>query len=295
MHRTWCSRGFVSWIKLAIALAGAFSLSLVLVSQTLADDSNLPVYLRDRGEGVPTSLFGTYVRNRELLVYTFYEYTINKDTEYKPSELGYVGETDYRGKRTETEGLIFLSYGISENWALELESALYSKTTQQKAADDPSLLPKELTESGLGDTQAEIRWRWIKETERRPELFSYFETVFPFQKDKVLIGTQELELILGFGLIKGWNAGTLLARASAVKVPDTDIQADEFSLEYLKRFSPSFRGDLAVEGVQDEWSGIAEAQWFFRPNMFLKLNSGFGLTEKAPDFAPEVGVVFSFK
>ncbi len=198
-------RGLASWIKLAIALVGALSLSLVLVSQPLADDSNLPVYLRDRGEGVPTSLFGTYVRNRELLVYAFYEYTINKDTEYKPSELGYMGEMDYRGKRTESEGLIFLSYGISENWALEIESAIYGQTTQHKAANDPSLLPQELTESGLGDTQAEIRWRWTKETERRPELFSYFETVFPLQKDKVLIGTQELELILGFGLIKGWS------------------------------------------------------------------------------------------
>jgi hypothetical protein len=33
----------------------------------------LPVYLRDRGEGVATSMFGTYIERGELLIYPFYE------------------------------------------------------------------------------------------------------------------------------------------------------------------------------------------------------------------------------
>jgi hypothetical protein len=39
---------------------------------------------------------------------------------------------------------------------------------------------------------------------------------------------------------------------------------------------------------------VGEAQWFVRPNVFVKLNSGVGLTSKATDWAPEIGVVFSF-
>src|SRR2546423_7130156 len=35
-----------------------------------------------------------------------------------------------------------------------------------------------LSESGLGDTQAELRWRWAHESLSRPEIFSYFESDF---------------------------------------------------------------------------------------------------------------------
>ena len=51
----------------------------------------------------------------------------------------------------------------------------------------------------------------------------------------------------------------------------------------------------AVEGSQDEWELITEAQWFLRPNIFLKLNNAVGVTSKATDWAPEIGVMFSFR
>jgi len=273
------------------ALAALAALGIAIPAAVRADT---PAYLRDRGEGIPTSLFGTYVRSHEWLVYPFYEYTLNSDQEYKPSELGFDGEHDYRGKLTEQEALIFASYGFSDWIDAELESAIYTTATQHKAANDPSALPDELTQSGFGDTQAELRFRLHRETERRPELFGYFETVFPFQHDQVLIGTQEWEFILGLGLIKGFGWGTVLGRASAVYVPGSDVEVDELSVEYLKRLAPSWRAVLAVEGEQDEWALIAEAQWFVRPDVFVKLNNGFGLTSKAPDLAPELGVVFSF-
>ena len=47
------------------------------------------LYQVQRGEGVATSLFGTYVQGGELLVYPFYEYSANHDQEYKPAELGF--------------------------------------------------------------------------------------------------------------------------------------------------------------------------------------------------------------
>lgn len=275
-----------------VALALAILLGDAVVARASED---LPVYLRDRGAGVSTSLVGTYVRGGELLVYPFYEYTINKDQEYKPAELGYGVEHDYTAKRTDHEALLFLAYGITKDIGVEFESALWTTSTQHKASADTSAMPSSLKESGFGDTQAEIRWRWVTETPNRPELFTYFEAVFPFQEDRVLIGTQEWELVPGIGLIKGFAWGTLTGRISASYLPgDGTFELGELDAEYLKRTSEKWRWALSVEGEQDEWAAIPEIQWHFKPNAFAKLNDGIGLTAKAPDQAPEVGVVFSF-
>ncbi|HEX5032566.1 MAG TPA: hypothetical protein VFX78_14045 [Candidatus Eisenbacteria bacterium] len=256
---------------------------------------DLPYYLEDRGTGVATSLFGTYVRDGELLIYPFYEYTVNKDQEYAPEELGFVGTQDYRGKNTEHEALIFLSYGLSENVAVELESALWTTATQHKSPDDSSAMPSEFTESGFGDTQAELRWRWWKESETRPEFWSYFETVFPFQKNRKLIGTQDWEVIQGFGLTRGFRFGTLTTRASMeYQADEGKVAFGEYALEYLKRLSSKWRTVLAVEGEEDEVAAIVEVQRQIGPNALLKLNNGFGLTSKAPELAPEVGIAFSW-
>ncbi|MCI0527063.1 MAG: hypothetical protein L0Y56_06430, partial [Nitrospira sp.] len=185
------------------------------IPPTPAEDE-LPIYLRDRGEGIPTSLFGTYIRKGELLVYPFYEYTTNGENEYKPSELGFVGNQDFLGKLTEHEALLFLSYGFTDWLAVELEAALYTTATLQKAPEDTSNVPNRLEESGLGDVEAQLRWRFFKENERRPELFGFFETTFPLQKDQVLIGTQDWEFALGLGVIKGYHWGTITARASVL-------------------------------------------------------------------------------
>src|SRR5436309_1047008 len=57
--------------------------------------------------------------------------------------------------------------------------------------------------------------------------------------------------------------------------------------------SPKWRAVLAMEGEQDEAAIIGEAQWRIAPRAVLKLNNGFGLTSKAPDLAPEVGLALS--
>ena len=259
-------------------------------------DNPEPSYLRDRGSGVPTSQFGTYVRRHELLVYGFYEFTYNADEEYKPAELGFGLDEDFRAKRADHEALLFLAYGFAENFELEVESALYTTATQHKASGDPSAMPSELEESGLGDTEGQLRWRVAKEKENAPEVFTYFEAVLPLQKDRVLIGTQDWEFAAGLGLIKGTRWGTFTARAAESYTPaDGTIEFGEYALEYLKRMSPRWRGFLAVEGEQDEVALIAEAQLHLRPDLFIKANNGFGLTSKAPDYAPEIGVMASFR
>ncbi|MBI1799815.1 MAG: hypothetical protein HYR73_09040 [Candidatus Eisenbacteria bacterium] len=276
------------------AIAAVLFIALVAQQVRAADES--PAWYRDREDGTSTSLPGTYVQSHQLLVYPFYEYTINQDQEYKPSELGYGLESDFRARRTDHEALIFLSYGFTDRIAVEFESALHATATQHKAADDPSGMPGQLSESGFGDTQAELRWRWAKETAQRPEFFSYFEVVFPLQKNRVLIGTQDWELDQAFGLIKGTKCGTFSARVStSYSGADGQVVFGEYAVEYLKRASPLWRWVLTLEGEQDEIAFIGEAQIHLRPNLFIKLNNGFGLTNKAPEMAPEVGVVFSFK
>jgi hypothetical protein len=260
-----------------------------------AEEQPLPFYLADRGYGLPTSLFGTYISRHEFIVYPFYEYTKTSAFEYKPSELGYPGDTDYLGTTAEQEYLLYFGYGFTDRLAVELEVALYATTSFDKAPDDPSSVPAQIEESGLGDVDMQLRWRWAAETPHRPEMYSFFEVTPPLQKNDVLIGTQDWEASLGFGVVRGYRWGTITGRvAIAWDGADSKLDLGEYAVEYLKRVSPRWRFVATLEGETDEVSLIGEAQWFFSSFAFLKLNCGFGLTEKAPDIAPEVGVLFHF-
>ena len=84
----------------------------------------------------------------------------------------------------------------------------------------------------------------------------------------------------------------LLTRAEEIEVRD-DTGRD-YAIEYLKRSSRRFKWIASLEGEDDELSLIGEVQITLGRRAFLKLNSGFGLTRKAPEFAPEVGVIISF-
>lgn len=251
--------------------------------------------LRDRGSGIPTSMFGTYVRSGELLFYPFFEYYRDADAEYSPDEMGYGLDADFRAKYRASERLIFLGYGISERLAVELEAA-HITARLEKSPDDPSAMPARVEESGLGDVEGQLRWRWNRESERRPELFSYFETVFPLQKQRRLIGTRDWEFKLGTGIVRGFAWGTTTIRAAVeYDAEDGGAALGEYAVEYLKRLSPRVRVLGAIEGDQDEVELISEAQWFLRPNVFIKLNNAFGLTSKATDWAPEIGIMFAFR
>jgi hypothetical protein len=49
----------------------------------------------------------------------------------------------------------------------------------------------------------------------------------------------------------------------------------------------------ALEGTQDEVSLIPEAQWHILPHGFVRFNNGLGLTSKATDWTPELGILFT--
>jgi hypothetical protein len=248
---------------------------------------------RDRGTGVPLSIFGTYIQSGELIVYPFYEYYRDGDYEYEASELGYGPDiTEFRGRFRGHEGLIFVGYGISENVAVEFEAAVMSASLE-KSPQDFTVLPARLEQSGLGDVEGQIRWRWRNETETRPEWFSYFETVFPFQRSKLLIGTPDWEFKLGTGMIRGLSWGTITVRA-AIANSAGSFEPGEYAFEYLRRVSRALRVFAAIEGSEDEVEFITEAQVLLTPRVALKLNSAFGVTSKAPDWAPELGLLISF-
>lgn len=251
-------------------------------------------HLADRGPGLPTSMFGTFIQKGELIVYPFFEGYKDDDFEYKPEEFGASGDVDYRGRYRAKEGLVMVSYGITDNLAFEMEVAGISATLD-KAPNDPSALPSQLKESGLGDVEGQLRWRWNRETARRPEVFSYTEVVFPHHKEKVLIGTADLELKFGTGIVRGFNWGTVIVRAAVEYATGSSSQFDvgEYAVEYVKRLGPHVRIYAGVEGTQDEVSAIGEFQWHVSRHVVVKANSGFGLTSKATDFAPEIGILFS--
>jgi hypothetical protein len=253
-----------------------------------------PSYLRDRGTGVSTSMFGTYIRKGEVIVYPFLEYYRDMDAEYTPQELGFGQDVDFRGEFHATEALLLVAYGVTDNLAVELEAA-FIDASLKTALDDASGVPAEISESGLGDVEAQLRYRIWNETEERPELFAYAETVFPLQKDKLIIGTSDWEHKVGAGMIKGFSFGTLTLRAS-IEYTGEEGKAElgEYAIEYLRRLSPRWRVYAGIEGVQDEVELITEAQLWLREGVYLKLNNAFGVTSKATDWAPEVGILFSF-
>jgi hypothetical protein len=279
-------------------LVPAFALALTAAWSGRAaaqQEPPLPLYLEDRGTGVATSMFGTYIRKSEVIVYPFFEYYRDGNLEYNPDELGAAGLTDYRGRYRASEGLLFFGYGLTDDLAIEMEVAAISATFE-KSPEDTSTLPATIAESGLGDVEGQLRWRWKRETETRPELFSYFEFVFPHSEEKVLIGTPGWELKLGTGLTRGFRWGTITLRAAIdyEEASTSHFDLGEYAVEYLKRVSPRWRFYVGLEGSSDEVSLITEAQWFVTRNIFVKLNNGLGLTSKATDWTPEVGVIFAF-
>jgi len=265
---------------------------LILPGESPAQD--LPYYLYDRGTGIPTSQFGTYVREGELLIYPFYEYYSDNNLEYEPADFGYNSSDELRGQYRAHEGLIFFAYGISDRLALEFEAGIISAELT-KAQNDPSIPPDQIVESGLSDVEGQVRWRWNFENKDTPELFSYFEYVLPTGEKNSLIGTSSWELKLGTGLIKGFHWGTMTARLSLeYDAGENKLGSGEYALEYLKRISTKFRLFGMIEGTEDEIVLIPEIQWFITPDIFLKVNNGFALTSKATDLAPEIGIMFSF-
>ena len=252
-------------------------------------------WLKDRGPGIWTSIFGTYVNSNELLFMPFLEGYYDNNTEYKPAELGYGVDQDFRGKFRAVENQIFLAYGLNDRFAAELEAAFYTAAHLEKAPDDPSSQPDQLEQSGFGDWQMELDWRIVKEAAPCPEVFALVEVDPPSNVNKALIGTADWEAKFGVGLIRGLSWGTVSGRVGMIyTAEDGSFDTGEYAAEYLKRVSPKWSLYGGVEGEQDEVELIGEAQWHFSPRATLRLNLARGISDKAVDWGPDVGIVLRF-
>jgi hypothetical protein len=200
---------------------------------------------------------------------------------------------DYRGRYRASEGILFFGYGVAPDVVVEFEAAVISAELRTSASDTSSGRVPEVRESGLGDVEGQIRWRFQRESATRPEFFTYVGAVLPLQKSKHIIGTQEWEFFFGVGLTRGFRWGTLTVRTAA-EYADKQFDAGEYAVEYMRQVSRAWRVIAGIEGSQvDEISLLTEIQWHAGRHVIVKLNNALGLTENATDVAPEVGVMFA--
>jgi hypothetical protein len=253
-----------------------------------------PPFLRDRGTGVPSSMFGTYIRKGDLIVYPYWEFYRDNNREYKPQELGFGVDADYRGRYRESEYLFFVGYGLTDSIAVQTELATASASLV-KAANDPSALPRRIEESGLTSFETQLRWRWAKETTRRPEIWGYTDVVYPINRHKLLLGSDGFDVEVGTGVTRGLAWGTLTARASLLYESASSTRWDlgEYGVEYLKRLSRAWRVFAAVQGHGDEISLVTEGQWHLARHMFIRFNQEIGLSSRATDWEPQLGLLFT--
>lgn len=239
-------------------------------------------------------MFGTYIRKNDLIVYPYWEYYVDNNREYKPQELGFGVDQDFRGRYRESEYLFFVAYGLTDWLAVQTELA-GATASLVKASADPSGLPPRIRESGLTSFETQLRWRWAQETTSRPEIWGYADIVYPLNRRKLLIGSNGYDVEIGTGLTRGYSWGTITGRASLLYESASASHWDlgEYGVEYLKRLSPAWRVFGAVQGHGDEVSLITEGQWHLSPNVFIRFNQEIGLTSRANDWEPQLGILFT--
>lgn len=260
---------------------------------------NLPLYLKDRGTGIATSMFGTYISRGQLLIFPFFEYSLDNNREYQPAKLGFGLNEDFQGKYRDSREQFFIAYGLTDRIALELEVALI-RATLEKSPSDTSATPAKIKESGLADLEGQVRFRLLTENNRKPEIFGFVEITAPFQRKKVLIRDKEWDLKPGLGLIKGFSWGTVTLRTTVEYNREAKgLDFGETSVEYLKRLSPAWRVYLGIEGgetgAMDEWGFNSGVSWRINDLVLLKFDNAVGISAKATDWEPRLGVVFSLR
>ncbi len=270
----------------------------VLPSSAVAQSDTLAPYLRDRGNGIPASVFGTYIGQHELLIYPFFEYARDHNKEYNPTEFGLPLNADFRGRFHSTAEQLFIGYGVNDWLALELEVAHVSATLEKNPADP--VTPARIKESAITDFEAQVRALLRKESPRGPEVFAYGDVTFPSNKNKLLIGDKDWDLRPGVGVTKGFSWGTVTAKIGGEwNREESHPILGELALEYLKRISPQARLFLAIEGGEagapDEFDLVTGLQYRIGNRILLKFDNSIGIQSKSPDWVPQFGVMFSFQ
>ncbi len=267
------------------------------ISSTLFAQQQEPPHLRDRGPGIRTSEFQTYIGRHQLLFLTSAAYTKDHNLEYNPVDWGYGTQADLRGTFRSSTAQLFVAYGVTDWLAVELEGSSLSARFE-KSSRDTTATPARIRESGVGDFAGQVRVRFARE--RRPEIWGSVEVIPANQQRKVLIGDKITDVKSEIGLTRGFQFGTMTLRTT-VEYNHADHHWDlgETSLEYLRRLSPDWRILLAIEGGEtgapDEWVFVTAGQWRIANRFFLKFANGFGLMSKSTDWEPQVGILWEIR
>lgn len=259
--------------------------------------ANSPDRSRDRGAGIPASIFATYIERGQLLLFPFVAYTTDHDREYNPSKLGFGLAEDFRGHFKSTEIQLFAAYGLTDRIALEFEASRIHATFD-KSSRDSSTLPAHVVESGLTDFEGHVRLLLLRETGGRPEVFGFVEVTAPSQRQTILIGDERWDFRPGLGVVRGFSWGTVTFRTNVeYNHDDKSLDLGETSLEYLRRLSPSWRLNLAIEGGEtgapDEWELVTGIRWRVGKSLFVKADNVVGLFSKANDWSPQIGITLA--
>jgi len=274
-------------------------LTLTVTAALAAQQQQLPPNLRDRGTGVRTSEFQTYVGRHQLLFLTSAAYTRDHNLEYNPLDWGYGDQTDLRGTFRSSSAQLFVAYGITDWLAVELEGSSLSARFERSSLDTTAT-PARIQESGFGDFAGQVRVRFAQERGRRPEIWGSVEVIPRNMTRKVLIGDKLTDVKGEIGFTRGYRFGTMTFKTT-VEYNHGDHHWDlgETSLEYLRRFSPDWRILLAIEGGEtgapDEWVFVTAGQWRIANRFFLKFANGFGLMSKSTDWEPQVGILWAVR
>ncbi|HZE94652.1 MAG TPA: hypothetical protein VEZ49_08060 [Gemmatimonadales bacterium] len=270
----------------------------VIATAAPAQVTQLPPHLRDRGRGVRTSVFGTYIEPRQWLVLSAVGFVRDHNLEYNPLDWGYGSQVDLHAKFRSSEGQIFLAYGVNDWLAFELEGS-YVSARFERSSLDTSGTPATIKESGFTDLAAQARLRLASEQGRRPEIFASLEFIPATHKGKKLISDRWTDLKGEIGLVRGFQFGTMTLKTTVEwNHGDKHWDLGETSVEYLRQVSPAWRLFLAIEGgeggAMDEWVFVTAAQWRISNRAFLKLSNGFGVAPKSTDWEPQVGIMLAF-
>jgi hypothetical protein len=253
--------------------------------------------LKERDNGLPSSVYGMYVHPSEMLIYPFYEYGYDHNMEYQPSMFHGNSNADYLAKYKSTAEQIYLGYGVSDLLAVEFEAA-YLKATFDKSVSDSTSVPSRIKESGLTDYEAKICWRWAKETDHRPDICSFVEVTIPSNQNKLLIGDPDWDVKPGVIITKGYPWGILSFKTDLEFNREAkNIDVGETAVKYLRQLQPDLRLFLDIEGGEggapDEWVLVPGLQWYIAPTVSLQIYSPVGIFPKATDWSPQIGIQFS--
>ena len=270
-------------------------LTLTVTAALAAQQPQVPPNLRDRGTGVRTSEFQTYIQRGQLLVFPSVSYSRDHNLEYNPLDWGYGTAMDLRGTFRSSNAQLWAAYGVTDWLAIEVEGS-YLSARFQRSPQDTSATPAQIQNSGFGDYAAQVRVRMGQERGHRPEIWGALEVIPGANRRKILIGDKIMDMKAEFGLTRGYHFGTMTLRTT-VEYNHVDHHWDlgETSLEYLRQITPATRVFIAIEGGEtgapDEWVLVTAAQWRLTRGAFLKFSNGVGLMSKSTDWEPQVGVL----